>query len=83
MSNMYRSHSSGNLRGDVGRCLMYMGPVSAAVVLYVAERFLSRIIAGQVLRKGVSRKLRRLRVMLTEWHVIYEVACDVLDDIPY
>jgi hypothetical protein len=59
---------------------MSMGPVSAAVVMYAGERLLTRIFDGQLLRKGVIRKMRRLAKMLLERDTLYEVVCDAFDD---
>jgi hypothetical protein len=83
--NLKICHSQhyGNIKGNARVSSLYMGPVSTAVVLYVAERLLTRLVAGQLLRKGIARKMRRLGVMLIEWHLMYEVVCDLLDDIPY
>ena len=59
-----------------------MGPVTMAVVLYVGERLLGRMVSGQLLRKGVARKIRRLVYMITDVHVLHEVLQDLLEDIP-
>jgi hypothetical protein len=53
-----------------------------AVVLYVGERLLGRMVSGQLLRKGVARKIRRLVYMITDVHVLHEVFQDLLEDIP-
>ena len=58
-----------------------MGPVSAAVLVYVTKRFLSRLIAGQILRKGVSRKIRRLTHMMLDYDILVEILNDVLEDV--
>jgi Ni/Fe-hydrogenase subunit HybB-like protein len=58
-----------------------MGPVSMAVVLYVGERLLDRLVSGQLLRKGVVRKIRRLLRMILDVHVLYEMFYDYLEDI--
>jgi hypothetical protein len=57
-----------------------MGPVTSAVALYITERIVTRIAKGQVFRKGVIRKLRRLNNMILEWHIIHEIVCDILED---
>jgi hypothetical protein len=57
-----------------------MGPVTAAISLYIAERIVTRIVKGQVFRKGIIRKLRRLNNMILEWHIIHEMICDILED---
>jgi pentose-5-phosphate-3-epimerase len=50
------------------------------VLVYVAEKFILRLTAGQILRKGVSRKMRRLTRMLLDCHILVEVLQDVLED---
>ena len=69
--------------GAVGPFLLHMGPISSAVGLFVLERVIKRAVAGQLLRKGVTRKIRRLRTMLTEWHMVHEILCDLFDDLVY
>ena len=59
---------------------LLMGPVSTAVLVYVAEKFILRLTAGQILRKGVSRKMRRLTRMLLDCDILVEVLQDVLED---
>lgn len=58
-----------------------MGPVSTAVILFIAEKAVSRAAKGQLLRKGVIRKIRRLTTMILEWNVVFTVLCDIIDDI--
>ena len=58
-----------------------MGPITASVVLYVVERVLTRAVHGQLLRRGIARKIRRLVAMVVEWHVLYEVFHDLLEDL--
>ena len=57
-----------------------MGPVSASVLLYVAGRLLNRICNGQLMRRGVFRKMRRMGALMVEWHLVYEVLIDCLED---
>jgi len=57
-----------------------MGPVSASVLLYVAGRLLNRISNGQLMRRGVFRKMRRMGALMVEWHLVYEVLLDCLED---
>jgi hypothetical protein len=57
-----------------------MGPVSTAVVVYIAERFVLRLTAGQIMRKGVTRKIKRLMHMVLELHLLFEILQDVLED---
>jgi hypothetical protein len=57
-----------------------MGPVSAAVVMYIAERAVTRIANGQLMRRGIIRKIRRLGSMVLEWHMLLEVVYDLLED---
>ena len=59
---------------------MSMGPVSMAVAMYVGERLLGRLVAGQILRKGVARKIRRLAGMILDVHVMYEVLYECLEN---
>jgi hypothetical protein len=59
---------------------MSMGPVSAAVAMYAAERLLARILKGQLFRKGVVRKMRRLVGMILERNNVYEVVCEAFGD---
>ena len=59
---------------------MSMGPVSASVLLYVAGRLLNRICNGQLMRRGVFRKMRRMGALMVEWHLVYEVLIDCLED---
>jgi len=60
-----------------------MGPVSASVVVYVAGRLLHRVCNGQILRKGVFRKMQRMGALMVEWHLLYEVLLDCLEDMSY
>ena len=73
-SHAHNRHRPGATRAS-------MGPVSASVVLYVASRLLSRIYKGQLMRKGVYRKLRRMSVLLLDYHLVYEMVLDCLDRI--
>ena len=57
-----------------------MGPVSASVLFFVAGRLLNRICNGQLLRRGVYRKMRRMGALMVEWHLVYEVVLDCLED---
>ncbi len=57
-----------------------MGPVSMAVVMYAGERLLTRLVSGQLLRKGIARKIRRLTKMVLDWHVIEQIVNDYLED---
>jgi hypothetical protein len=34
------------------------------------------------MRKGVTRKIRRLTAMILSWHMMFEVVYDILEDIP-
>jgi hypothetical protein len=58
-----------------------MGPVSTAVVLYVVERLLTRVVAGQIHRKGIIRKIRRLAYMVVEFHMLSEIFMDIIEDV--
>ena len=57
-----------------------MGPVTSAVALYIVEKIVTRIVKGQVFRKGVIRKLRRLKNMILECHIMHEIVYDILED---
>jgi hypothetical protein len=41
---------------------------------------LTRILAGQIHRKGVIRKIRRLRSMIVEFHTMCDIIMDVVED---
>ena len=58
-----------------------MGPVVASLAMYATERVLKRVIAGQLLRKGVARKTRRLMVMIMEPAVLVDVLIDCLEEL--
>jgi hypothetical protein len=58
-----------------------MGPVIASLVLYGIERICTRVFAGQLLRKGIGRKVRRLTVMMTRVEVLSDVIPDFIDDV--
>jgi hypothetical protein len=62
------------------RSTVSMGPVATAVLLYAAEKFVVRLSAGQILRKGVLRKIRRLMRMVLEVHILIEIVQDVMED---
>jgi hypothetical protein len=57
-----------------------MGPVTASVTMYVAERVLSRLIKRQIFRKGIIRKIRYLFKMLIDLEMVYEILYDILED---
>jgi hypothetical protein len=57
-----------------------MGPVATAVVLFVTERAVSRAVKGQLLRKGVLRKMRRLRHMVFESNLVFSIFCEILEN---
>lgn len=60
---------------------MKMGPVSMAVAMYVGERLLGCLVAGQLMRKGIARKIQRLAVIVFDVHVMYEVMYECLEDL--
>jgi hypothetical protein len=62
-------------------CAMTMGPVSSAIVLYAMDRAVRRLVAGQILRKGVVRKMKRLMRMMSEFSVVSEIVQDVIEDV--
>lgn len=57
-----------------------MGPITTAVVLFGAEKLLIRVVAGQMHRKGVIRKARRLMSMVLEFHTLCSIVEDTLGD---
>jgi hypothetical protein len=57
-----------------------MGPVTTAVVLYGIERLVARVSSGQIHRKGVQRKIRRLMSMVLEFHTMCEIIQDFVED---
>ena len=61
--------------------LLTMGPVATAVVLFVVEKAVSRAVKGQLMRKGVLRKMRRLSRMVLEWNVVLSILYDMMEDI--
>ena len=58
-----------------------MGPVVASLAMYATERLVSRLVAGQILRKGVARKLRILVRLMMKESVLHGVFSDFLEDI--
>ena len=87
-----RSPSNGLLVGGGNKCntisrsqdmhtYIVMGPVVASLVLYATERLLSRIMAGQIHRKGLSRKMRRLTSMMTTQSILVEILSDFLEEL--
>jgi hypothetical protein len=63
-----------------GNMPIIMGPVTASVTMYVAERVLSRLAKRQLFRKGVIRKIRYLAKMLIDFEMVYEILYDLLED---
>ena len=57
-----------------------MGPVSTAVVLFVAEKAIQRTVKGQLMRKGVVRKMRRLSHLVLELNNSLAMLYDMLED---
>ena len=58
-----------------------MGPVVAALAMYATRRMLTRLVAGQILRKGVHRKIRRLGSMFMEHHVLIDICNELVEDL--
>ena len=82
-TNACITHSDKNTDKNAVACLK-MGPVATAVVLFVVEKAMSRALKGQILRKGVLRKMRRLSHMVLEWNVVLSILYDILEDVfPY
>ena len=69
-----------SLRCDIKTNGITMGPITSAVLLYGVERLLTRILAGQIHRKGVIRKIRRLSSMIVEFHTMCDIIMDVVED---
>ena len=78
--NAYCTH---NTRGVNTNTALYltMGPVTTSLVLFVAEKAFTRAFKGQLLRKGVLRKMKRLAHMILDWGILCEVLSDVLEDL--
>ena len=74
-------HFSSGPRGGGSMAYVSMGPVSSALVLYVTDRLVSRVLKGQILRKGVPRKVRYLCTMLMQMNILNEVLVDILEDL--
>ena len=66
-------------RGVVSNTVM--GPVVASLAMYATERLVSRLVAGQILRKGVARKLRILVRLMMKESILHGVFSDFLEDI--
>ena len=85
LNKLFISKNPTNLHFNTHRKCNYvpinMGPVISAVGIYVINRIVIRVLKGQVFRKGVTRKLKRLSNMILEWHIIYEMIYDILEDI--
>ena len=58
-----------------------MGPVVASLIAFVINRFVTRVLAGQLFRKGIPRKIRRMTKMMMEHAVITDVFFECLEDI--
>jgi hypothetical protein len=83
-SLLYVSHGSNQYpssREKNAMSCVLMGPVTSALVLYVADRMVSRVLKGQIMRKGVARKVKRLFAMLAEMNIIHQFLCDVFEDL--
>jgi hypothetical protein len=50
-----------------------MGPVCTAVCMYILERFMIRTLTGQLMWKGVPRKMRRLLWMVMHVLILLEI----------
>jgi len=58
-----------------------MGPVVASIILFVLQRFCTRLVSGQILRKGIPRKIRRMIKMMMENDVIADVFSECIEDL--
>ena len=79
-SNACYAHSVRGVTTNAVFCLT-MGPVATAVGLFVAEKAITRAMKGQLLRKGVVRKIRRLAHMFLKFDILYDMLCDMLEDV--
>jgi len=57
------------------------GPVASSLTLFVIEKAVKRLVAGQILRKGVLRKIRRLAILLGTWDVFHMVLNEFLENL--
>ena len=58
-----------------------MGPVIASLAMYATKRMVSRLVAGQLFRKGIPRKIRRMFSMMTQDDVVVDVLGDLFEEI--
>jgi hypothetical protein len=57
------------------------GPVGSSLSLFVLEKAAKRLVAGQILRKGILRKIRRLATILGTWHVFQLMLEEFLENL--
>ena len=69
----------GNSR-SICRNAISMGPVATAIVMFVAEKAIQRTVKGQLMRKGVVRKMRRLSHLVLELNNSLAMLYDMLED---
>ena len=58
-----------------------MGPVVASLAMYATHRMLKRLVAGQLFRKGIPRKFRRLLSMMMEYEVLADVFSEFMEEL--
>ena len=58
-----------------------MGPVVASLAMYATHRILQRLVAGQLFRKGIPRKIRRLVSMMMEYEVLADVFSEFMEEL--
>jgi hypothetical protein len=70
-----------NMGCNSRQACVVMGPVVASLAMYAVERLLTRVMAGQLLRKGICRKAKRLFGFMMSHSVLHDVLDDIMDDV--
>ena len=78
--NTYRFISMNPYKRQQDSKFVTMGPVVASIAMYATHRMLTRLLAGQILRKGVQRKIRRLGSMFMDYHVLSDVFNELIEE---
>ena len=60
---------------------VWTGPVGSSLSLFLIEKVMKRLVAGQILRKGILRKMRRLASILGTWHVFQLILEELLENL--
>ena len=58
-----------------------MGPVIASLAMYATQRMLTRLAAGQLFRKGIPRRIRRLMSLMMEHDILADVFHDFMEEL--